>query len=323
MKTLEAAKGHWPKIFEYFGLPPVTGKRHYKGECPVCGSQGKFRIDDRNGEGTWICCCGSGNGMKLLIRTQNKPFSELCAEIDKLIGNDYRHVCVPNNDERQNQRQKVINRYVNLPRLRGTTGEGYLRNRGINVLPADAIKFDDNQLHAGRVYQTLYSLATDCYGELCYLHRTLLDGDKKAQLGNISTKRMKALQQENYLEYTRSVAIRMFPVSSTLGIAEGIETALSAYQIYGVNTWATINSGFMSKFIVPAGVRHLIIFADKDKSSATGQYAAFPCAHANLLAKNDLIDVTIRYPDEGDFNDVLMKGELVREENFIKKRQAA
>ncbi|EEP88969.1 alpha replication protein of prophage, partial [Yersinia kristensenii ATCC 33638] len=65
---------------------------------------------------------------------------------------------------------------------------------------------------------------------------------------------MKALQQENYLEYTRSVAIRMFPVSSTLGIAEGIETALSAYQIYGVNTWATINSGFMSKFIVPAGV---------------------------------------------------------------------
>ncbi|MGT3160927.1 primase-helicase zinc-binding domain-containing protein, partial [Yersinia enterocolitica] len=53
MKTLEAAKGHWPKIFEYFGLPPVTGKRHYKGECPVCGSQGKFRIDDRNGEGTW------------------------------------------------------------------------------------------------------------------------------------------------------------------------------------------------------------------------------------------------------------------------------
>ncbi|EEP88963.1 hypothetical protein ykris0001_46910, partial [Yersinia kristensenii ATCC 33638] len=34
-----------------------------------------------------------------------------------------------------------------------------------------------------------------------------------------------------------------------------------------------------------------------------------------------MIDVTIRYPDEGDFNDVLMKGELVREENFIKKRQ--
>jgi putative DNA primase/helicase len=45
------------------------------------------------------------------------------------------------------------------------------------------------------------------------------------------------MQEENYLEYARSVAIRMFPVSSTLGIAEGIETALSCYQIYGVNTW--------------------------------------------------------------------------------------
>lgn len=43
----------------------------------------------------------------------------------------------------------------------------------------------------------------------------------------------------------------------------------------------------MKKFRVPAGVKHLIIFADMDKHSATGHAAAFECAHANLLAKND------------------------------------
>lgn len=52
MKTAEAAIGHWPTIFEHFGLPPITGKNHFKGECPVCGARGKLRIDDRDGRGT-------------------------------------------------------------------------------------------------------------------------------------------------------------------------------------------------------------------------------------------------------------------------------
>ena len=58
---------------------------------------------------------------------------------------------------------------------------------------------------------------------------------KKADIG-ASAKRQKSLQEDNYLDHARSVAIRMFPVASTLGIAEGIETALSAHQIYKVNT---------------------------------------------------------------------------------------
>lgn len=47
---------------------------------------------------------------------------------------------------------------------------------------------------------------------------------------------MTRMQDDNYLNFASSVAIRMFPVSSTLGIAEGTETALSAKQVYGCNT---------------------------------------------------------------------------------------
>jgi putative DNA primase/helicase len=65
------------------------------------------------------------------------------------------------------------------------------------------------------VYQSIYSLATDDKGELCYLHQTLLDGAKKADIG-ASAKRQKSLQEDNYLDHARSVAIRMFPVASTL-----------------------------------------------------------------------------------------------------------
>ncbi len=52
MKTTDAVIGHWPNIFEFYGLPGVTGKRHFKGECPVCKSKGSFRCDDKDGRGT-------------------------------------------------------------------------------------------------------------------------------------------------------------------------------------------------------------------------------------------------------------------------------
>lgn len=32
--------------------------------------------------------------------------------------------------------------------------------------------------------------------------------------------------------------------------------------------------------------------------------AAFECAHANLLAKNDLISVAVRWPDNSNFNNI-------------------
>lgn len=317
MKTAKAAKGRWSEIFEYYGLPPITGKHHYKGECPVCKARGKYRVDDRDGQGTWICVCGSGDGMKLLTLTQSKSFSAICAEVDQLIGNNYQRINVPANSSAARQRQRVISKFSKLLDLRGTSAAGYLLQRGISRLPAEGIRFCDRQRHAGRVYQALYALATDDKAELCYLHQTLLDGDRKADID--SAKRLKSLQEDSYLDHARSVAIRMFPVSTTIGIAEGIETALSCYQVYGVNTWAVINSGFMKKFRVPAGVKHLIIFADMDKHSATGLAAAFECAHANLLAKNDLVKVSIRWPDNGDFNDMLMNGDQVREQVFYKK----
>lgn len=322
MKTVEAAKGQWAMIFEHYGLPPITGKNHFKGKCPLCDSVGKFRIDDRDGAGTWICTCGCGMGMDLVTKTQGKPFNEVCREIDALIGNTFRRDKVPEASDASKLRRKVLNNFSKMSPLRGTCAAEYLNSRGIYQLPAEAVRLNPKQRHNGRVYQSIYSLATDDKGELCYLHQTLLDGAKKADIG-ASAKRQKSLQEDNYLDHARSVAVRMFPVASTLGIAEGIETALSAYQIYKVNTWATMTANFMKKFRVPAGVKHLIIFADRDENSATGLAAAYECAHANLVAKNDLQRVSVYWPDHDDFNNMLMNGDQVRELVFYKKQQVA
>ncbi|MEQ9852675.1 toprim domain-containing protein [Pectobacterium aroidearum] len=319
MKTSQAAIGHWPKIFEYYGLPPVTGKNHFKGECPMCGKKGKLRIDDKEGAGTWVCVCGSGDGWSLLTHSTGKDFATLAPEVDRLIGNVYvrdeQQAPAPKSAP-QAHREKVIRKFPTLAHLRGTPAAQYLFNRGITSLPTDAIRYCDSQRAMGEIFQAIYSLATDDKGNLCYLHRTLLDGDKKADIGQ-SQKRLMKLQADSYLEHARSVAIRMFPVATTLGISEGIENALSCHQITGCNTWSVMNSAFMKKFLAPRGVTHLIIFADMD-NNATGHAAAFACAEANLKAKNDIQRVSVRWPKSGDFNDLLTEGRDVYEQTFYR-----
>ncbi|HCL5037356.1 TPA: toprim domain-containing protein, partial [Salmonella enterica] len=311
MLTREAATGHWPKIFEYYGLPPVTGKRHFKGKCPLCGGVGKFRCDDKDGKGTWVCVCGSGDGMSLVLQATGKPFVQVCEEIDSLTGNSYsRPVTERPSSKIMSDRQKVIRKFSRLSELRKTSGEAYLQRRGILELPDEGIRFCDKQTCNGREYQALYSLATDDKGALCYLHRTLLDGDRKADV--VAAKKLMALQESSYLEYAGSVAIRMFPPAATLGIAEGIETALSCRQIYRCNVWSMMNTSFMEKFIAPPGVNHLVIFADNDPHGA-GLAAAFKCGKNNILSRNDVEKVSIRWPDLPDFNDMLIEGCEVRQ----------
>jgi len=317
MNTKQAAIGRWAEIYEYYKLPGITGKNHYKGKCPLCGRKGKFRCDDKNGTGSYICTCGSGDGWGLLLATTKKDFKTLASEVDQLIGNQYtlsQENVNPVRTSLAQQRDRVSRKFSQLTSLRGTGADEYLKGRGINVLPAENIRYCDKQPAEGKTLQAIYSLATDERGELCYLHRTLLDGASKA--AGTSKKLMK-LQPDSYLDFAKSVAIRMFPTSSTLGIAEGIETALSCHQITKCNTWATLNTAFMKKFRVPAGVKNLIIFADAD-ANAAGHAAAFECATANLHAQNDLETVSVRWPAQGDFNDLLKSGSEVYEWVFHK-----
>lgn len=314
LNTKKAAIGRWAEIYKHFGLPGVTGKKHWPKECPVCGRKGKFRCDDKDGTGSYICVCGSGDGWALLAAKTGKEFKVLASEVDSLIGNEYtsdRTTINPARTSLAQQREKVSRKFAKLTLLRGTGAEGYLKERGINSLPVESIRYCDKQPVDGKNLQAIYALATDDKGELCYLHRTLLDGEKKAQRGG-SAKKMMKLQEDSYLEYAKSIAIRLFPVASTLGIAEGIETALSCHQITKCHTWATMNTAFMKKFRVPAGVKNLIIFADAD-ANAAGHAAAFECAAANLHAKNDLESVSVRWPAQGDFNDLLNNGSEVYE----------
>ena len=61
--TAEAV-GKWQSIFSSLGIVVGNGKHC---PCPVCGGKDRFRFDNKNGRGTYICSqCGSGDGLNLI-----------------------------------------------------------------------------------------------------------------------------------------------------------------------------------------------------------------------------------------------------------------
>ena len=295
MKTQEAAKGRWNEILSHYNLE-FTGKRHIR--CPICDRKGSsgMRINEHRGECSYICVCGSGSGFQLLLEITGLSFRDLANDIDKIIGNTREF-------EQQPVKQVALpvkTTLGNLQDIRGTSTEIYLKKRQIKNMPDMSIShcsstplYDSDGNFLGE-HEAMVAKVTDSLSfEPLQLHITYLKN------GNKITRKVRNLTETEY----KSPVVRLFSAKKTLGIAEGIETALSAHELYDVPTWATINSGFMKKFRAPKGITKLIIYADNDKS-ATGQAAAFECARANLSANNDVVDVTINIlVDRGDFND--------------------
>ena len=102
-------------------------------------------------------------------------------------------------------------------------------------------------------------------------------------------------------------AVRLFPIGADghLGIAEGIETALSAQAIFGVPTWAALSADGVARWQWPAEVRRVTIFADA--GDAGGQAAARLADRLNLA---DIPNEIVAPLHGDDFNDDLQRGAI-------------
>jgi putative DNA primase/helicase len=92
-------------------------------------------------------------------------------------------------------------------------------------------------------------------------------------------------------------AIRFGSPRAVLGLAEGIETALSAQQLTGVPTWACLGASRMHRIAIPDHVRELHLFGDND---CPGRDAVERAAFENRERR-----VVLRFPPDNhkDWND--------------------
>ncbi|MFB2831900.1 primase-helicase zinc-binding domain-containing protein, partial [Aeromonas jandaei] len=80
-----AASGHWPYVLGELGINIPRNGKH--GPCPACGGDDRFRLDDKEGRGTFFCNeCGAGDGLDLVARVIRKPLKEAAAMVAPLVG---------------------------------------------------------------------------------------------------------------------------------------------------------------------------------------------------------------------------------------------
>ncbi|MEC5292108.1 MULTISPECIES: DUF7146 domain-containing protein [unclassified Aurantimonas] len=156
----------------------------------------------------------------------------------------------------------------------GTVVQTYLAGRGCGLLtpvPVEEVRFHPRcPFGSGTQVPAMIALMRDILtGIPTGIHRTALqdDGKGKRDLGTGTSKRMMGV--------AKRAAVQLQPISTALGISEGIETALSAAQIFGMPVWAVLSAGGMATFPVIPGLQRLVVFADHDDA---GLAAAEACA---------------------------------------------
>ncbi len=304
----------WPAILAQLGIPEASLRLKKAGPCPACGGRDRFTFDNRKLRGDFICRgCGAGDGFALLQRVHGWDFPEARRQVMRAAALDGR------DDPTPRQTAPIAPRAANdsegapaIPPARVRTltrstcavadcpdAVAYLDSRGLWPLPVDcalrahvAVDYFEQGQRVGK-FAALVAEVRDHGGTLVTAHVTYLEAGRK--LAEHEPRKLLSP-----LTGREGCAVRLMPPGELLGIAEGIETALSAAALDGVPVWAALNTALLGKFEPPEGVRVLRIYADRDES---GLLAA-----AHLMERlQGRVHVELRTPTaRKDFNDVLM-----------------
>lgn len=291
MTALELARGKWSGILgQWLNERNLSGKHS---SCPLCGGKDRFRFDDLNGEGTWICSnCGAGAGMHLLMSVTGWQFKQAAQYIESMVGKVKAKPIrtAPDTEDAMAQIKKVWKE--TLPITEGDPVWRYLNNRtGLTEFPKH-LRYHPNLSYYEDGKQSFHPAmighVQQSNGEGSTLHRTYLNQDgAKANVPTPKKLMTPVAKMEN-------VAIRLgAPEDGAIAIAEGIETALAVTKRFKIPCWSVISAGLMRSFRPPEGVDFLFIYADNDESY-TGQAAAFELA--NKIVMSSKVEVRVEIP---------------------------
>lgn len=299
----EIARGKWPGILSQLGIEEKFLKNQH-GPCPICGGKDRYRFDDKDGSGSYYCSsCGAGNGVNLVMAFKNLDFKNAAMQIEAAAG----FVKSAKYSEKANddQKRKALNAaWGGAKRVEhGDPVCGYLEGRGIHLsYISPALRFHPNlkyyreaESEVDGYFEAMLAIVTAPDGSGATIHRTYLKGGEKAPVSS-PKKLMQGLPM-------KGAAIRLFPVADVLGVAEGIETALAAAQMFSVPTWACVSAGGLESFVPPEEVKKVVIFGDNDRNFV-GQGAAYKLASRLSLAG---LEVEVRIPEQAgtDYADLI------------------
>jgi len=278
-------------------LSPGKGDRF--GLCPFHEEKTpSFTVNDRKGFFHCFGCNAHGDILDWWQRIEGVSFADAAERLRREAGT--RAVrepdCAPQGDRDGAKREARARAIWNAAQpIAGTVAEIYLRHaRKIRCELPGCLRYHPRLRFNPDTFDELPAMiaaVTNLAGAIVAIQRTFLelDGSGKAAIEN----------PKRGLGSIARGAVCLAPAGGVVGLAEGIETGLSAMQLFRVPVWCALGSN-LARLQLPRSVRHVAIFADR---GAAGEVAAEKAREAMRLQGRK---VTVKFPTIGkDFNDEL------------------
>ncbi|HCM9595887.1 TPA: toprim domain-containing protein [Enterobacter bugandensis] len=298
-ETVKQACGHWPRILPALGVK-VIKNRHQA--CPVCGGSDRFRFDDKEGRGTWLCNqCGAGDGLKLVEKVFGVTASEAAGKVNAVTGNlppVAPKVIAAAEAETDTDRKAAAALAVRLmEKTRTASGNAYLNRKGFPghecLILSATHKTGGVTFRAGDVVVPLY----DDTGALVNLQLINSNGLKRTLKGGAVKGACHTIEGKKQ-------------AGKRLWIAEGYATALTVHHLTGETVMVALSSVNLLSLASLVRQKHpacqIVLAADRDLNG-DGQNKAAAAAGA-------CEGIVALPPVFGDWNDAFMQhgGEATR-----------
>lgn len=283
-------------------VPLKRNGQDWFGKCPFHNERSaSFSVNDKGGFYHCFGCGAHGDILDWWQATDGLSFAEACNRLRELAGivstNAVAKSPGRNLDDRAIRNQELASEIwaSSLP-ITGTLADTYLRSArmiGLEELPG-VLRFHDGLQPNPRSPQTwpaMIAAVSNDKGSLVAIQRTFLaiDGLGKAPMD----------APKRSLGPVGQGMVKLAPAMQTIGIAEGVETGLSAMELFRLPVWCALGSN-LAKIELPPNIRNVVIFADQGKAGLLAAQKAF--ATFRRQDKN----VALRLPQHGDdWNDHL------------------
>jgi len=292
-KVMADSAGRWLSIYSALGIEVREDGKH--GRCPICHRDGKMRVDDKDGRGTWICTCSAGDGFKLVQEVLGVDFTGALEAVGAVLGNCERRAPRDHPRITPDDLRKMFLGGVKCDQR--SLMHKYLAGRGLSVFPTQQVWFNKIYESETKQYQNaMIAVFTMPDGRANCVHRTYLDAD--GQKLDIESPRKMTPSLTGKIS---GGAIRLFDVDGekTMGIAEGIETALAGAEDFKIPFWSAVNASLLKSWVPPDNIEHIVVLGDNDRTF-TGQAAAYALAKTIVLKHKKTAEVFI--PARVDFD---------------------
>lgn len=209
----------------------------------------------------------------------------------------------------------------------GTPAEKYLQNRGLEGQLPNDFRYTPNAIHPDtkKPTHTLIAPIKNNKNEITGVVRIFLnkDGTKlnKTLIGQ-DNQPFKAVQKANLgVMKNAAVTIQSNPISNTLLVAEGVETALSIAKAKpNENVLASLSVSQLKQIPVSSKIKNIVICADNDGSNPNSRKALISAVDHHLKSGKKVFISMPHGHEKSDFNDLLKQGGIPKVLDILEKR---